>query len=367
MTWDQLVMIHVVIGTKAQLIKMAPVMLALRSAGVPYRFISTGQHRETMNDILTNFSLPPPDVRLYTGNDVTSIPAMAMWSVRLLWRLAWHRREIFGDAPTGLVLVHGDTFSTLLGAVMGRLAGLKVAHIEAGLRSFNWRHPFPEEITRLLTFRLAHYLFCPGRWAADNVAQYSGEKIDTGANTLSDALHMAVPHQRAVTPTSPSEPFGVVSLHRFENIYSRGALERVVALIERIASRYQLVFILHKPTAAKLQQFALTERLAANSQIEFRERSDYFAFIQLLSAAAFVVSDGGSNQEECYYLGKPLLLLREATERPEGIGENCLLSRYDPAVVDKFLENISTYERSAQAPAASPSKVIAEHCSTLNS
>jgi UDP-N-acetylglucosamine 2-epimerase (non-hydrolysing) len=107
-------------------------------------------------------------------------------------------------------------------------------------------------------------------------------------------------------------------------------------------------------------------RLEANSQIELRARTDYFAFIRLLSVATFAVSDGGSNQEECYYLGEPLLLLREATERREGIGENCLLSCYDPALVDEFLDNISAYERPTHAPGASPSQVIAEYCSTLN-
>lgn len=358
-------MIHIVIGTKAQLIKMAPVMLALRSAGVPYRFISTGQHHDTIDDILANFSLPNPDVRLYAGKDITSIPAMALWSLRLLWRSQRHRAEVFGPVPTGLVLVHGDTFSTLVGAVMGRIAGLKVGHVEAGLRSFDWRHPFPEEITRLLTFRLAHYLFCPGPWAVGNLGRYPGKKIDTGANTLLDALTLALANREASPMDSPREPFGVVSLHRFENIYTRGALDRVLTLVERIARRHRLVFILHKPTTEKLRQFGLMERLEANSQIELRARTDYFAFIRLLSAATFAVSDGGSNQEECYYLGKPLLLLREATERQEGIGENCLLSRYDPAIIDKFLDNTNTYTR-PHVPGASPSQVIAEYCSTLN-
>ena len=358
-------MIHIVIGTKAQLIKMAPVMLALRSAGVPYRFISTGQHHETIDDILANFSLPRPDVRLYAGKDITSIPAMALWSLRLLWRSLRHRVEVFGPVPTGVVLVHGDTFSTLLGAVMGRIAGLKVGHVEAGLRSFDWRHPFPEEITRLLTFRLAHYLFCPGPWAVANLARYPGKKIDTGANTLLDALILALANREASPTDSPGEPFGVVSLHRFENIYTRRALDRVLTLVERIARRHRLVFILHKPTTGKLRQFGLMERLEANSQIELRARTDYFAFIRLLSAATFAVSDGGSNQEECYYLGKPLLLLRQATERQEGLGENCLLSRYVPEAVDRFLDNVETYQRPLRHLPTSPSQVIADYCTAL--
>jgi len=101
-------MIYVVLGTKAQLIKMAPVMQALRAAGLPYRFISTGQHRETMDDLLANFGLPGPDYRLYEGRDITSVPAMAVWALRILWRTLKRRREIFGGDARGIVLVHGD-------------------------------------------------------------------------------------------------------------------------------------------------------------------------------------------------------------------------------------------------------------------
>jgi UDP-N-acetylglucosamine 2-epimerase (non-hydrolysing) len=360
-------MIYVVIGTKAQLIKMAPVMLALRSAGTPYRFVSTGQHQETIDDILANFRLPGPDIQLYSGKDISSIPAMASWSLRILWQAIWRRHAVFGGSPKGIVLVHGDTFSTLLGAMMGRVTGLEVGHVESGLRSFNWRHPFPEEIIRLLTFRLSRHFFCPGSWAVGNLARYPGEKIDTVANTLVDALNLALASVDASQIVAAQEPFGVVSLHRFENIYTREALERVTTLVERIARKRRLLFVLHKPTTAKLRQFGLYDRLATNPQIELRPRTDYFSFIHLLAAAEFVVSDGGSNQEECYYLGKPLLLLREATERKEGLGENCLLSRYDSDLIEDFLSNVERYRYPPQRPVCSPSRAIADYCANLGS
>lgn len=355
-------MIHIVLGTKAQLIKMAPVMKALVSSGTTYRFISTGQHRETMDDILANFGLPPPDYVLYNGPDITSIPKMVAWAARILWRTLCDRGKIFGNDHNGIVLVHGDTFSTLLGAIMGRVARLKVGHVEAGLRSFNLFHPFPEEITRLLTFRLSHYLFCPGEWAVTNLERYAGEKISTGSNTLRDALRLAVSAVDASQVDIPKQPFAVITIHRFENIYSQAALERVVNIVERIARDKYLVFILHKPTEKKLRQFALYDRLAALDNLELRQRYDYFLFIKLVSAADFVVSDGGSNQEECFYLGKPILLLRKATERQEGLGENCMLSGYDPAHVDRFVENVERYRRAAVDLRVSPSQVIANIC-----
>ena len=355
-------MIHVVIGTKAQLIKMAPVLKALQNNGLPYRFVSTGQHRETMDDILDNFKLDGPDYRLYSGRDITSIMAMAVWSIRILWKTLTRRHEIFGDDHNGIVLVHGDTFSTLLGALMARFAGLRLGHVESGLRSFNLCHPFPEEIIRLLTFRLAHYFFCPGPWALSNLVTYPGIKIDTGGNTLADAIKYALDANGIEPVAFPDRPFGVVTLHRFENIFSHSTLEKVVDIVERISQNHYLLFILHKPTENKLREFGLYQRLAQLENVELRQRYDFFRFIRLIGSAAFIVSDGGSNQEECYYLGKPVILLRKATERREGLGENCLLSSYNYELFDQFLANISSYNRSPQAWQNSPSQIIAETC-----
>lgn len=355
-------MIYIILGTKAQLIKMAPVMRALRAAGISYRFISTGQHRETMKDILDNFELPGPDYRLYSGKDITSIPAMALWTVRILWITLWRRREVFGAELNGLVLVHGDTFSTLLGALMGRVAGYKVGHVESGLRSFDIFHPFPEELVRITTFRLSHVFFCPSPWALANVSCYRGDKIDTGGNTLADSLNHAIMDSSSDELDIPTEAFAVVTLHRFENLYSRPALERVVAIVERIARRRRLLFILHPPTEKKLRELGLYERLAALPQVEFRKRYDYFQFIKLLAAADFMVSDGGSNQEECFYLGKPILLLRRATERQEGLGENCVLSSYNLGIIDRFVDDWHTYQRPPHFPERSASNMIVELC-----
>jgi UDP-N-acetylglucosamine 2-epimerase (non-hydrolysing) len=157
----------------------------------------------------------------------------------------------------------------------------------------------------------------------------------------------------------------VASIHRFENIATKHALERVINLVERIALRYRVLFVLHKPTEVNLRRFRLLTRLEANDRIDLRPRADYFLFIRLIAASAFVVSDGGSNQEECFYLGKPILLLRQATERPEGIGENCLLSQYDERLVADFVANVDRYRRPAQHLAVAPSHIIATHCAAF--
>ncbi len=352
-------MIHIVLGTKAQLVKMAPVMVRLRERGIAYRFVHTGQHRATMDEMLEEFRLKPPDLVLYTGPDVVSLPQMAAWTARILTKCALRRGEIFGDDRAGIVLVHGDTLSTLLGALMGRVARLRVGHIESGLRSFDLFHPFPEEITRLLTFRLSHSLFCPGPWALGNVARHGDERIDTGCNTLSDTLAMALALERRREHV-PDVPYALVSLHRYENIFNRESFDARLRTVEELAQDRRMLFILHPPTEKQIDKLGFRERLEKNPNIELRPRYTYFDFVTLLEGTDFVVTDGGSIQEESSYLGVPCLLLRRATERQEGLGESAVLSLLDPDVIRAFARDPQAHRRPPALSQHHPSDVIVD-------
>ena len=134
-----------------------------------------------------------------------------------------------------------------------------------------------------------------------------------------------------------------------------------MATRERIAARPRLLFILHPVTEKQLRQWSLLQRLEAHPAIELRPRMDYFNFIRLVHYADFVISDGGSNQEENYYLGKPCLLLRKASERVEGIGENCVLSGYDDAVIDDFVAHFERHRRPAVVLQRSPAAIITDY------
>ena len=240
-------MIYIVLGTKAQLIKMAPVMKSLQDKKIDYCFIHTGQHKETMDEMYLDFNIKSPDTFLYNGADITSIPQIGLWFLKLLWKSVWNKKAIFQKRQNSIVLVHGDTFSTLLGALMGRFARIKVGHVESGLRSFNILHPFPEELTRLAVLRLSHVLYCPGQWALDNVKKYESEKIDILANTLHDTVALS---QKKMATNQPEieSPFALVSLHRYENIFKNDQLTKIVEQLEKIALKHKLLFILHPPT-----------------------------------------------------------------------------------------------------------------------
>ncbi len=277
--------IFVVIWTKAQMIKMAPIMKWLQDRNINYTYVLTGQHKETMDKLENNFGIKKPDVILYSWKDITWLIQMFFWIARILRKTVFRRKEIFGNSKRWVVLVHGDTFSTLLWALMWKLSGHKVAHIESGLRSFNLFHPFPEEITRLLTFRLSDYYFCPGDWALNNLKKYKWEKINTEYNTLYDALHLAIQNEDNVNIEIPDEKYSIFSIHRFENIFKKKQFEFILSQLTKISENIKVLFILHAPTRKKLLELWLMNLIEKNKNIELRPRYDYFEFNKLLHHA----------------------------------------------------------------------------------
>ena len=356
--------VHVILGTKAQLIKMAPILVELQNRRIPYNFILTGQHRETLDALRENFGVRRPDYILYEGPDITGTLSMFSWLFASAFKMLRHRKKIFGPRIDAghVILVHGDTVSALLGAVVGKLLGAKVAHVESGLRSFNYFHPFPEEITRVLTFNFTDYFYCPGDWAVGNLKRFHGVKVNTGQNTLYDCLQLARSRiEQMPRDGIPAEPYVVCTLHRFENLYKKAKVEWVVATLLRLAKKRKILFILHPVTEKQLRKWGCLEVLERQPGIQLLPRMDYFNFIRLVYHADFVISDGGSNQEENYYLGKPCLLFRKAVERTEGIGENCIVSRYDDRLIDAFVDRFHEYERPPLTLNVSPTMMIVDH------
>ena len=354
-------MIHIVLGTKAQLVKVAPVMAEMQLRKIPYNFIFTGQHKETIDDLLHVFNLPKPDYIMYDGKDIVSVLKMFFWSIHIFWVTIWKRKAIFKGDKKGIVLVHGDTFSAWIGAVMGRLAGLEVGHVESGLRSFNIFKPFPEELSRLITFAFSNVYFCPGTWTINNLKKYKGVKINTQYNTLLDSLHYAVKNQRAIKVPIPKQKYCVVTIHRFENIFKRSTFRKILDYIIEISKDIKVLFILHPPTVKKLNDFEYYNELKNNRNIELRPRYDYFQFIKLLHNSEFLISDGGSNQEECFYMGKPCILFREVTERKEGVGKNVVISKFDRETIFNFVKNYKNYKIKPLKVKVSPTDKIIKY------
>jgi UDP-N-acetylglucosamine 2-epimerase (non-hydrolysing) len=248
----------------------------------------------------------------------------------------------------------------VLGALIGKFFNIKVAHIESGLRSFNFFNPFPEEINRVITFNLTDYYFAPNDWAVDNLKKFKGKKFNTDKNTLYDSLKLAIKNEDRVELEIPTCKYVVISVHRFENIFDSNRLKDIVKILNEISKKFYLIFILHLPTLKNLKKFNLIDELDSNKNIELKKRMDYFSFIKLIYHAEFIISDGGSNQEECYYLNKPCLLLRNKTERIEGLGENVLLSNYKKEKINYFVKNYTNMVNNKIKEDFNPSKKIVD-------
>lgn len=346
-------MIHVFIGTKAQYIKTAPLLRRMDAQSVPYRLIDSGQHGAFSQDLRTELGVRQPDHHLGEGRDVTSIPGAMRWAVRLaagLWSGRRLRRTVFGGSG-GICLVHGDTPSTLLAALMARRAGLVVGHLEAGLRSHKWFHPFPEEMIRMIVMRMATVLFAPDATAVANLEAMgvAGEVVPLEANTSAEAVAGLAAE---IEPTGPA----VVTMHRVENLHRRSRRDGFVELVTRLATDRPVRFVAHEPTIQALSHEALASIEAAGVVVS--RLLPHRDFVDLLAAAPLVVTDGGSIQEECALLGVPTLLWRDRSERPDGIGANVVVSHYDPAIVDEFVANPDAWRRPAALAPVSPSAQI---------
>jgi len=352
--------IAVVIGTRAQLIKMAPLMRLLQDRGIPYRFIHTAQHRESLEEILEDFGVKSPDHVLFIWDDeARTLARFGGWLLRAFATLLRDRGRIL-PGRGGIVLTHGDTASTIWGAALGKLTGNRVMHVESGLRSHNLLQPFPEEINRLISFWLSDVYACPNEWALDNLARFRGVKLNTGANTLSDAVRMALEAGDGEAPGGETSEYAVASIHRFENLFRRGRLAKVVEILEIVAESLRVHFILHPATRRQLETLGLGQRLEQHPRIETGPRLGFFAFQRLMSGAAFVITDGGSNQEELFYSGKPALLLREVTERIEGLGRNVAVCGLDTERVREFVSSHQRYRQPPQSLDARPSQRIVD-------
>jgi UDP-N-acetylglucosamine 2-epimerase (non-hydrolysing) len=354
--------ILVLFGTTGELIKLAPVLLRLDARGHPYVLATTGQQVQQIPSFLEQFGLRQPDLWLArgaNGRDLrvnSDIPGWlatvtSSW-VRQRRRL---RKRLLGGAGRPLVLVHGDTMTTVLGSMMGRTLRATVAHIEGGLRSYDLRHPFPEELNRKLATALSRIHYAPGPWAAGNLRR--GEVVDTGSNTIRDSLALVSDEAPAVSV--PERPFGVVSVHRFELLNNRRLLTETVDVLAEAARRTPLLFVDHPVTAAALERFRLADRFDGES---FRRvpRLRFFDFVRVERRSAFVVTDSGGSQEECYYLDLPCLVHRVKTERREGLGENAVLSQMRAEVLREFLADPARFRRTTQLAPSSPSDVIVD-------
>lgn len=355
-------LLHVFIGTVAEYIKTAPLLRLMDREAVPYRLIDSGQHAASSRAVRAELGVRDPDVRLGgRSTDVESVAEGVLWATRALGQLTDGdalRRDVFGGAG-GTCLVHGDTVTTLVGALSARRAGLRVAHVEAGLRSHSLLQPFPEELTRRTVSRLSSLLFPPGEAYAANLrgrAHGPGRRariVPLEANTGLEALRHVLEGR-----LSPGEPGpAVITMHRLENLRVRRRVHDLLTAVLTIAERWPTRFVVHPPTRPVLQEHGLDARLR-RAGVELVGLRPHREFAAMLRDAPLVLTDGGSIQEECAILGVPTVLWRSRTERLDGLGANVVLGGHDPAVVARVVAEAEAHRRPPITVEVEPSRTI---------
>lgn len=349
--------VMVVFGTRPEAIKMAPVVAALRARdGLAVHVVVTAQHRQMLDQVLTLFALNP-DVDLdlmQPGQTLTDLTA------RVLGGMA----PVLSQLSPDLVLVHGDTTTTLSTAMAAFYAGIPVAHVEAGLRTGDLTAPWPEEMNRRLTAPLASLHFAPTMASRENLLRegIAPERIHVTGNTVVDALLDVAAKLRSDKSLHQSmrqrfpfiadgKPMLLVTGHRRENMGQ--GFRRICNALTRLAKRddLQIVYPLHLNPNVREPVMGV---LAGHDNIHLINPQDYLPFVYLMQQAHIILTDSGGIQEEAPSLGKPVLVMRDTTERPEavqagtvrltGTDENCIVSE-----VSRLLEDPVAHATMARA------------------
>ena len=310
----QRVKILSVVGARPNFMKVAPIAveLAKQSHRFEHSIVHTGQHydEQLSRVFFDELGIPRPDVNLNVGSGSHAQQTAAIISAF---------EPVLTNGRPDLVVVVGDVNSTIACALVASKLGIEVAHVEAGLRSFD--RTMPEEINRVLTDQISDILFTTESLAADNLRRegIAEEKVHFVGNVMIDTLlaHRArsrsldVPAKLGLTPKS----YGILTLHRPSNVDNPEVFSRLLDAIGAIGAEYPIVFPVHPRTRNVLRASSAAQALVDNGRLRIMEPLGYLEFMGLQEAARFALTDSGGVQEETTILGVPCLTLRENTER----------------------------------------------------
>lgn len=360
--------VMLVFGTRPEAIKMCPLIKEFQKDTKNFETIVcvTGQHREMLDQVLTIFDVKPDyDLNIMKqGQDLTDVTARVLTGLR----------DVFKECRPDVVLVHGDTTTSTAGALAAFYAQIPVGHVEAGLRTHNIYSPWPEELNRQITGRIATYNFSPTPLSEKNLLEEKvhGKIVVTG-NTVIDALHMVVEKLKNdlalakeqeeilakagydVMRLKDGKKLVLITGHRREN-FGEGFI-RMVTAMKDLSEKYpdvDFVYPMHlNPNVRKPIHDVFGEDLT-RPNFFFIEPLQYLEFVYLMEKSTIVLTDSGGIQEEAPGLGKPVLVMRDTTERPEALESGTVHlvgTDYDKIIneVSTLLEDDTAYEKMSKA------------------
>jgi len=363
-------MICFVFGTTAEFIKLAPVLERLRTLGISYTLMCTYQQGPDLTAHLEEAGASV-DIHLRSpqASSLKRVGQVPRWLTGVLFSAYRQRRTIrdrlTADGSRPLIVVHGDTMTAVVGALIGRALRASVAHIEAGLRSGSIRHPFPEELDRRIVGQLANVHYAPWPDAAANLERVRGRVVITNGNTVTDAVRNA--SFKGIAGSEASTGFtGLVLLHRSEFLHNTNLINATLSELAAISQEGSLTIVLDALAQAKMGD--LVSSMEWGSETRIVAKVPHRDFVSLLTAADFVVTDSGGVQEECYALGIPCLIHRMRTERSEGLGTTAVLSGWDVRAIPQFIGDVraGVVHRGDATDEGSPSAVIVDDLISSN-
>lgn len=348
-----MIKVMAVFGTRPEGIKMAPVVMKLKSEkNIQPIVVLTAQHRQMLDQVMNLFDLKA-DYDLDIMKDRQTLSDI---TVRVLTGL----EKIMEEVKPDIVLVQGDTTTVLAGALSAFYHKIPVGHVEAGLRTDDMYNPFPEEMNRRIVSSLASIHFAPTREAKENLLKFGVEenKIYLTGNTVVDSLQYILAKNDVVYPKEfidfhdDKKKILFVETHRRENLGE--PMRNICKALKRIVDKYQdveIVFSVHRNPAVRDVVFA---ELSNIDRVLLMDPVDYPVMIGLMKKSFFVLTDSGGLQEEAPSIGKPVIVLRENTERPEGLrAGTAILAGTDEnrvfEIASQLLEDNAVYEKMAKA------------------
>ena len=335
--------IAIVIGTKAELIKTFPIMLELQKEKKDYWFISTGQH--PLTQISKELGVKKPDFILSEEPEISTKFWSKINNNSIKWNLTMvlKIRKLIRKLKPKYVIYHGDTMSAA-DAAMGSSSLLNPkkkwnnVHLEAGLRSGNLFEPIPEEISRQICDFFSDTLLAVSDLTEKNLKKYKNKKIIKIGNTIVDSVIITYEKSKKKNKKIKEE-FVLINTHRHEHLRSKERMKKIVEILSHI--KIKGIWPLHDNTRRYLEKYGLMEGIAKMKNIEITPLKNYEEFTFLMANCKYLIMDGGSIQEESLVFKKPCLILRNCTERQEGLSTGInFLSKMDVDYSKEVIENI---------------------------
>lgn len=341
--------ILIVMGTRPEVIKLAPVVIGARNR--PDRFetfvVATSQHREMLDQMLDTFQVAVDfDLDIMKPNqDLRHVTTAALNGLH----------DVIGQVKPDWVIVQGDTTTTFTGALAAFYHQVSVAHVEAGLRTYDKRQPFPEEINRRLTTQIADAHFAPTTLSRENLLRegVSDDAIWVTGNTGIDALFLTLGSEPGEAPPSPAgDRRLLLTAHRREN--HGEPMSRICRAVLRLVDEFPDLHAYYPVHMSPKVRDVVFPLLGKHPRIELGEPLEYREFVEEMNRAHIILTDSGGIQEEAPSLGKPVLVMRETTERPEGIdaGTVRLVGTNEDRIYGetaRLLSDDAAYQEMAQA------------------